>query len=237
MQLRSTPDPPHTSPDLPRSPPRSCAALPISPHISPDLPRSPPRSCAALRASTASRTRGGTSSLACRWTRARWCCCCLRTCCCGRRRLTISTRASRSRLRRRTGPADHSRRSTLPHPAPKPSSAHRRPRLFSSSLTPHDLDNFLCHSCDPNCDVVVGPDLCVGFVARRPLAAGESLTFDYDSTEDDLTGDRGGFECFCGAPLCRGLILGKLHSPAAGAAKRLGSPLLPPPRDSSPAAP
>mmetsp|Transcript_47921 Transcript_47921/g.159727 ORF Transcript_47921/g.159727 Transcript_47921/m.159727 type:complete len:494 (-) Transcript_47921:263-1744(-) len=117
-----------------------------------------------------------------------------------------------------------------------PSTPHG-PRLFSSSLTPHDLDNFLCHSCDPNCDVVVGPDLCVGFVARRPLAAGESLTFDYDSTEDDLTGDRGGFECFCGAPLCRGLILGKLHSPAAGAAKRLGSPLLPPPRDSSPAAP
>jgi hypothetical protein len=24
-------------------------------------------------------------------------------------------------------------------------------RLFSSSLTEHDLDNLICHSCDPNC--------------------------------------------------------------------------------------
>lgn len=87
------------------------------------------------------------------------------------------------------------------------------PRLFSSSLTDNDLDNFICHSCDPNCEMVLGADLAVGLVATRPIAAGESVTFDYDTTEDDLRGDRGGFACECGAHNCRKLIVGRLHSP------------------------
>ena len=29
-------------------------------------------------------------------------------------------------------------------------------RLFSSSITPADIDNFLCHSCEPNCRFLVG---------------------------------------------------------------------------------
>lgn len=87
------------------------------------------------------------------------------------------------------------------------------PRLFSSSLTEHDLDNFICHSCEPNCEVVVGNDLAVGLVAKRPIAAGESITFDYDTTEDDLRGARGGFACECGTSNCRKLIVGRLHSP------------------------
>lgn len=85
-------------------------------------------------------------------------------------------------------------------------------RLFSDSITEYDLDNFICHSCDPNCEVVVGEDLAVGLVARRPIRAGESLTFDYDTTEDDLRGVRGGFACECGAPCCRRVVLGRLHS-------------------------
>jgi len=90
-------------------------------------------------------------------------------------------------------------------------------RLFSSSLTENDLDNFLCHSCDPNCDVVIGKDLTAGLVANRPIPAGASITFDYDTTEDDLRGDRAGFECQCGSYNCRKVVLGKLYSPKAGA--------------------
>lgn len=89
-------------------------------------------------------------------------------------------------------------------------------RLFSSSITPMDIDNFLCHSCEPNCHFVIGSDLACGLIASRDIPAGESINFDYDDTEDDLRGDRGGFECHCGATLCRKEILGKLYSPPPG---------------------
>lgn len=89
-------------------------------------------------------------------------------------------------------------------------------RLFSSSITPSDVDNFLCHSCEPNCRFRVGDDLACGLVALRPIQQGEPINFDYDETEDDLRGERGGFECHCGAPGCRRMILGRLYSPPAG---------------------
>jgi hypothetical protein len=63
-------------------------------------------------------------------------------------------------------------------------------RLFSSSITPDDVDT-------------------------RNIAEGEPITFDYDETDDDLRGDRGGFLCKCGAKSCRGEILGRLYSPKA----------------------
>ena len=43
-------------------------------------------------------------------------------------------------------------------------------RIFSSSLTPHDIDNFLCHSCEPNCRFVIGRDLTAGLFATKPIA-------------------------------------------------------------------
>jgi len=86
-------------------------------------------------------------------------------------------------------------------------------RLFSSSLTSDDVDNYLCHSCDPNCRFHIGPDMAAGLVATRDIAEGEAINFDYDETEDDLRGDRGGFECHCGAAKCRGEILGRFYSP------------------------
>merc|ERR1719152_960458 len=78
------------------------------------------------------------------------------------------------------------------------------------------MDNFLCHSCEPNCAFVIGTDLACGLLASRDIAVGESVTFDYDATEDDLRGDRGGFECHCGAPSCRKYVLGRLFSPPPG---------------------
>ena len=104
-------------------------------------------------------------------------------------------------------------------------------RLFSSSITPHDIDNYLCHSCEPNCHFIIGSDLACGLIASRDISAGESINFDYDTTEDDLRGDRGGFECHCGVPSCRKFILGKLYSPPPGGPPD-GAPLpegVPPP--------
>jgi len=86
-------------------------------------------------------------------------------------------------------------------------------RLFSSSLSENDLDNFLCHSCEPNCGVHVGDDLAVALVALKPIRAGDGVSFDYDSTEDDLREHKGGFACECGATRCRGMVLGRMHTP------------------------
>jgi len=35
------------------------------------------------------------------------------------------------------------------------------------------------HSCDPNCGVQLNDGQAFDFVARRPIGAGEELTFDY----------------------------------------------------------
>lgn len=44
------------------------------------------------------------------------------------------------------------------------------------------MSRFLNHSCGPNCETQkwqVGGDLRVGFFAKKDIAAGEELTFDY----------------------------------------------------------
>ncbi len=74
--------------------------------------------------------------------------------------------------------------------------------LFSGCLSMEealaDDANFMNHSCDPNC-WYEGESL----VARRDIAAGEEITYDYgtDSTDRDW-----GFKCSCGSPLCRGTL-------------------------------
>jgi hypothetical protein len=60
---------------------------------------------------------------------------------------------------------------------------------------------FSNHSCDPN----IGVQGQIVFVARRQILAGEELTHDWATTDDDEYT----LECRCGAPLCRGIITGK----------------------------
>jgi D-alanine-D-alanine ligase len=58
----------------------------------------------------------------------------------------------------------------------------------------------LNHSCDPN-SWLAGLDL----VARRDIAAGEEITADYATF---CSGTMEPFECWCGAPECRGKVTG-----------------------------
>jgi SET domain-containing protein len=60
---------------------------------------------------------------------------------------------------------------------------------------------FSNHSCDPN----IGVQGQIVFIALRKIAAGQELTHDWATTDDDdysLT-------CRCGALCCRGMITGK----------------------------
>jgi uncharacterized membrane protein YeiB len=68
---------------------------------------------------------------------------------------------------------------------------------------------YLNHGCDPNVAIDV-PRRAV--VARLPIAAGDELRFDYNTTEWELAES---FVCNCGSPHCVGVAMGFAHlSPA-----------------------
>ena len=68
---------------------------------------------------------------------------------------------------------------------------------------------FLLHGCDPNCAV---EPAAMRLVARRAIAAGETLSIDYGATEDRLGRQ---FECGCSASSCRAWIMGRKETPSA----------------------
>ena len=66
------------------------------------------------------------------------------------------------------------------------------------------------HSCDPNCRVIVRVGAKeLELRALRPIAAGEELTFDYDTFEYEI--EHLGGICRCGAAGCRGRVSGYKH--------------------------
>ena len=62
------------------------------------------------------------------------------------------------------------------------------------------------HCCDPNCGIKENETGAHDFVARRPIAPGEELTFDYAMRNYSV--DYFPHECKCGSPQCRGKITG-----------------------------
>jgi cyanophycin synthetase len=66
------------------------------------------------------------------------------------------------------------------------------------------------HSCEPNCGVLVrASERQIEVRALRPIAAGEEITFDYNTFEYEI--DHGGGPCQCGAATCRGRVPGYKH--------------------------
>lgn len=68
------------------------------------------------------------------------------------------------------------------------------------------VDDFVNHSCLPNCGVVIVEDGMPLLVALRPLRSGEELTFDYSTTSTDI--DTWSLTCLCGTPVCRQVVSG-----------------------------
>lgn len=63
------------------------------------------------------------------------------------------------------------------------------------------------HSCDPNCGVRANPAAGgFDFVARRPIAAGEEITFDYAMRNYAI--EHFPSRCLCASELCRGTVTG-----------------------------
>jgi len=87
--------------------------------------------------------------------------------------------------------------------------AHDNPFIFELDSS-HDLDGdqpenaarFANHSCEPNCEAIVASG-GIRLRARRAIAAGEELTFDYGYRLAAFPGH----PCHCGAPSCAGFIV------------------------------
>lgn len=75
------------------------------------------------------------------------------------------------------------------------------------STNPDALENFLNHSCNPN-GYINFEDLT--YRAMRDIEDGEEITFDYLTTEYELSNP---FKCECGSENCRGQIKGFKYLP------------------------
>ena len=90
-------------------------------------------------------------------------------------------------------------------------SSHNADRRSRSIQVDHDLvilgpperepGDSINHSCDPNLGLVAA----IRLVARRDIAVGEELTYDY-ATSDSVPYDE--FDCACASPTCRGTVRG-----------------------------
>lgn len=68
---------------------------------------------------------------------------------------------------------------------------------------------WLNHACEPNCGTIE-VDGRVFIDAARNIQGGEELFIDYALELDDSTAgdERTAYRCLCGAPICRGTMLG-----------------------------
>jgi uncharacterized protein len=73
--------------------------------------------------------------------------------------------------------------------------------LFLAPSEPLGEGEFINHSCDPN----AGLSGQIALVARREIASGEEITFDYAMSDGS---DYDEFACECGAPTCRKKVTG-----------------------------
>jgi len=76
--------------------------------------------------------------------------------------------------------------------------------LFIGPLSEQEREGsmiFSNHSCEPN----IGVRGQIVFVALRDIEAGEELTHDWATTDDDTYE----IECKCGAPSCRRVVTGQ----------------------------
>ena len=77
-------------------------------------------------------------------------------------------------------------------------------------IVPDGVMVLVNHSCDPTCGVLIRPaQREIEVRALRPIAAGEEITFDYDTFEYEAEHVAG--QCRCGSAKCRGRVPGYRH--------------------------
>lgn len=83
--------------------------------------------------------------------------------------------------------------------------------ITNSKDDPNRIDDYVNHSCEPNCFVFFEKSGMPSLVTLRELAQGEELTFDYNTTEYDMFPSvelQSNFDCLCGTQSCVGHVRG-----------------------------
>jgi len=76
--------------------------------------------------------------------------------------------------------------------------------LYIAPATPDEREASMLYS-NHSCDANLGMRGEITFIAIRDIKAGEELTHDWCTTDDDTYN----VQCKCGAPNCRGTVTGK----------------------------
>lgn len=84
-------------------------------------------------------------------------------------------------------------------------------------------DDFVNHSCDPNCGVAI-TDHVAPLIAIRDISAGEEITFDYSTT---MFNETWSIVCQCGTASCRGPIRNFAELPAETQQRYVGLGVVP----------
>lgn len=72
-----------------------------------------------------------------------------------------------------------------------------------------DLDDYINHSCNPNCYIHIAGNRAILF-SLYVIPAGSELTFDYSTTATDSL-EKWKMDCLCGHATCRKVISGFQH--------------------------
>lgn len=86
-----------------------------------------------------------------------------------------------------------------------------------------NISRYINHSCDPNAEFVETDDNKLFVYAKRDLAAGEEIFFDYslqyDGPHTQEVKDM--YKCMCGAATCRGTMIDLNYKPALSPRERV----------------
>jgi SET domain-containing protein len=102
-------------------------------------------------------------------------------------------------------------------------SSMRRHHTFLFTVTPRIVVDgavngnesiYINHSCDPNCEAVIG-EKRIFIEAVRTIQPGEELVYDYQYERTGESDDEMEkfYKCLCGAPNCRGSIMKSKPAP------------------------
>lgn len=85
-------------------------------------------------------------------------------------------------------------------------------------VEPGDFGAFANHSCEPNCQIIANYDettniATVLMLTINDVQSGEELTFDYATTETEVTDELHNVRCLCKTKKCRGKITGFIELP------------------------
>ena len=82
---------------------------------------------------------------------------------------------------------------------------------YSCSESETEFNNCISHSCDPTCWVLIDENYFIYLVSTRTIHPEDPISFDYNTTEEDMVKQGVDFRCQCGSKYCKSWIRGRKY--------------------------